>query len=235
VLREVSFRIPAGRVTALIGPSGAGKTTLCHLILGLFSPTSGRITLDGIDLRELDGRWLKRRIALVSQDTFLFHTAIMENIRYARPSASDAEVIAAARAACIHEFIEGLPEGYATLVGDRGVRLSGGQKQRISIARSLLLAPRILILDEATAFLDASVESRLKETVNALMAGKTILVISHRMSTLRGAHKVVILDAAGRVVAEGAPDEAIQPGLDAAGALPRTGLPARPPGGRDFP
>ena len=213
VLRDLSFHIPAGRVTALIGPSGAGKTTLCHLILRLFSPTSGRITLDGIDLRELDNRWLKSRIAMVSQDTFLFHTSIMENIRYARPTASDAEVLAAARAACIHEFVAGLPEGYATLVGDRGVRLSGGQKQRISIARSLLIAPRILILDEATAFLDVSVESRLKDTLSALMAGKTILVISHRMSTLRGAHKVVVLDAAGRVVADGAPEVATQPGL----------------------
>lgn len=216
VLRDLNFRIPAGRVTALIGPSGAGKSTLCHLILRLFNPSAGRITLDGIDLRALDNQWLKKQIAMVSQDTFLFHTSIMENIRYARPTATDAEVVAAARAACIHEFVEGLPEGYATLVGDRGVRLSGGQKQRISIARALLLGPRILILDEATAFLDTSVESRLQETLNVLMAGKTILVISHRMSTLRGADKVVVVSAAGRVVADGSPDRLSNPGRDAA-------------------
>jgi ABC-type multidrug transport system fused ATPase/permease subunit len=198
-LRHLSFNIPAGRMTALVGPSGAGKSTICHLILGLLKPDSGRITLDGVELDHLRRDWLRRRIALVSQDTFLFHTSILENIRFSRPDASDDEVTEAARAACIHEFIVSLPRGYHTEVGDRGVRLSGGQKQRVSIARTILLKPRILLLDEATAFLDASAEERLKETMTTLMEGRTILVVSHRLSTLRGAEKVIAIDANGHL------------------------------------
>ncbi len=197
VLNNLSFQIPSGKVTALIGPSGAGKTTICHLIMKLFDPDSGRITLDGIDLKKLRTDWLKKQIALVSQDIFLFHTSILENIRFSKPLASDEQVMEAARAACIHDFIESLPDGYHTMAGDRGVRLSGGQKQRISIARSFLLEPKILILDEATAFLDASVEDRLKDTIHSMMDRKTIIVVSHRFSTIQNADKIIAHDKNG--------------------------------------
>ena len=135
----------------------------------------------------------------MSQDTFLFHSTILENIRYSKPKASEAEIVEAAKAACIHDYIRSLPDHYQTVVGDRGVRLSGGQKQRISIARAILMEPRILILDEATAFLDASVEDQLKETIRLLMRGKTIIVISHRLSTIQGVDKIIVLEKEGIV------------------------------------
>ncbi|MBI4831045.1 MAG: ABC transporter ATP-binding protein [Candidatus Lindowbacteria bacterium] len=194
VIGNLSFRIPAGKITALIGPSGSGKTTICHLLLRLFDPDAGRITVDGIDLREYRMDWLRKRMALVSQDTFLFHASILENIRYAKPESGDEEIIEAAKAACVHGFVQTLPDGYHAVVGDRGVRLSGGQKQRISIARSILLNPKILILDEATAFLDSSVEERLRETVRSLMEDRTILLVSHRRSTIQGAERTIALD-----------------------------------------
>jgi ABC-type multidrug transport system fused ATPase/permease subunit len=200
VCENLSLRIPSGCVTALVGPSGVGKTTICHLILRLMAPDTGRITLDGIDLQEIDLDWYRKQIALVSQDTFLFHTSILENIRFARPAASRDTVAAAARAACIDEFITGLPQGYDTNVGDRGLRLSGGQKQRISIARAILLDPRILILDEATAFLDPTVEDRLKQTIRELMQNRVVLVVSHRRSTISGADQVISMEQGGRII-----------------------------------
>lgn len=202
VLRNLSFQIPSGKITALIGPSGVGKTTICHLILKLFEPDSGQILLDGTDLNQFRTEWLRKQIALVSQDIFLFHTSILENIRFSNPRASDKAVEAAAKAACVHEFILSLPEGYHTVVGDRGVRLSGGQKQRISIARSILLDPRVLILDEATAFLDTAVEDQLKETMQFLMKDRTILIVSHRFSTIQHADKIIAYEKQG-VVYEG--------------------------------
>ena len=202
VLRDLSFQIPACKVTAIVGPSGVGKTTLCHLIMRLFDPDSGLITLDGIDLKEYKVEWLRKQIALVSQDTFLFHTSILENIRFARPEASYEGIVEASKAACIHEFIESLPDQYYTVVGDRGVRLSGGQKQRISIARSVLMAPKVLILDEATAFLDPAAEERLKKTLHALMKEKTVVVISHRPSAIEWADKIVALES-GRLLYDG--------------------------------
>jgi ABC-type multidrug transport system fused ATPase/permease subunit len=185
-----------------VGPSGAGKTTICHLIMRLFDPDAGRILVDSINLKELKMEWWRSQVALVSQDTFLFHSTIVENIRFARPEAAEQQVVEAARAACIHEFIASLPDGYQTVVGDRGVRLSGGQKQRISIARAILMEPKILILDEAMAFLDPSAESRLKETIRTLMRGKTTIVVSHRRSTIQGADGILTLEgdrAEGRI------------------------------------
>ena len=199
VLRDLSFQIPSGKITALVGPSGVGKTTICHLILKLFDPDSGQITLDGTGLNQFRTEWLRKQIALVSQDIFLFHTSILENIRFSDARASDEDVEAAAKAACIHEFILSLPKGYHTVVGDRGVRLSGGQKQRISIARSILLNPKVLILDEATAFLDASVEERLKETIRFLMRDRTIIIVSHRFSTIQHADKIIAYEKEGLV------------------------------------
>jgi len=197
ILCDLSFHIPSGKITAIIGPSGVGKTTIGHLIMRLFDPEQGRITLDGTDLREFKLEWLRNQVALVSQEPFLFHSTILENIKFSNPEADDATVMDASKAACIHDYIQTLPERYDTVVGDRGVRLSGGQKQRISIARSVLMKPKILILDEATAFLDETVEERLKETIQSLMEGKTIIVISHRFSTIRSADKIIALGEGG--------------------------------------
>lgn len=197
VLQGVSFQFPYGRTTALVGPSGAGKSTICDLTMRLFDPDAGVIMFDGIDLKTLKKEWLRKQIALISQDTHLFHTSILENIRFSNPSASDSAVMDAARDACIYDFIKSLPNGFHTEVGDRGVRLSGGQRKRVSIARSLLVKPRVLIMDEATAYLDTQAEKALKETLQRLMAGKTIIVISHRMSTIRGADKIIAIDKTG--------------------------------------
>jgi ABC-type multidrug transport system fused ATPase/permease subunit len=197
VLRDLTIHIPEGKVTAIVGPSGVGKTTICHLIMRLFDPEAGRTVIDGKDLRELKMEWWRNQVALVSQDTFLFHSTIAENIRFSKPEATDGQIIEAARAACIHEFIASLPEGYQTVVGDRGLRLSGGQKQRLSIARAILIEPKILILDEAMAFLDTSAETRLKETIRSLMQGKTTLLVSHRASTIEGADWIIALGTDG--------------------------------------
>jgi len=197
VLQSLSFRIPAGKTTALIGPSGSGKTTVCHLAMRLFDPDSGSVSLDGIDLKTLRKDWLRKQITLISQDTVLFHTSILENIRFSNPAAGESEVVEAAKAACIHDFIQSLPKGYHTEVGDRGVRLSGGEKQRVSIARSILIKPKILIMDEATAYLDTNTEKELKDTMQTLFTGKTIVVISHRMSTVQDADKIVVMGENG--------------------------------------
>lgn len=199
IVNNISFEIPGGRITAVIGPSGVGKTTLCHLLLRLFDPDSGKITLDGIDLSTISPAWFRKQAAIVSQDIFLFHTSILENIRFSKPDADMDEVMAAATSACIEGFIQSLPESYDTIVGDRGVRLSGGQKQRLSIARAVLLKPKILILDEATAFLDISTEDRLKDTLRLLMEDKTIVIVSHRYTAISHADKIIALDNHGLV------------------------------------
>jgi ATP-binding cassette subfamily B protein len=181
---------------------------VASLLLRLYDPQEGIVKLDGKDVRELDTDWLREQVGIVSQEPVLFATSIAENIRYGRPSASHAEVEAAARAANAHGFIADFPEGYGTIVGERGVRLSGGQKQRVAIARAILKDPRVLVLDEATSALDAESEHLVQEALERLMAGRTTLVIAHRLSTVKGADRVVVIER-GRVAESGTHDELV--------------------------
>jgi ATP-binding cassette subfamily B protein len=201
-LENVSFTIPAGKLVALVGPSGAGKTTITYLLPRLYDPTEGRILLDGHDLRDLTLSTLSAAIGMVTQETYLFHDTIKMNLLYAKPEATEAEIEAAARAANIHEFIMQLPNGYQTLVGERGYRLSGGEKQRIAIARVILKDPRILILDEATSHLDSQSEALIQSALERVMQGRTSLVIAHRLSTVLAADLILVLDR-GRIVERG--------------------------------
>lgn len=205
-LRDVSFEIAPGQQVALVGPSGSGKTTLTYLLLRLYDPAAGRITLDGHDLRDLTQDSLRRHMGMVTQETFLFHASVRENLLYARPEATEADLVAACRAANIHDFIAALPEGYHTVVGERGFRLSGGEKQRLAIARTLLTNPPILILDEATSSLDAASEALIQDALAQLLRGRTSLIIAHRLSTILSSHKIVVMDA-GRVVEQGGHQE----------------------------
>jgi ABC transporter fused permease/ATP-binding protein len=202
VLDAIDLTLAAGEVVALVGPSGAGKSTVASLLLRLYDPDEGSVLLDGRDVRALDPRWLRGHIGTVAQEPILFSTTISENIRYGRPDATDAEVEAAARTANAHGFVSKFPEGYATLVGERGVQLSGGQKQRVAIARAVLKDPRVLILDEATSALDAESEHLVREALERLMKGRTTLIIAHRLSTVMGANRVVVLDG-GMIVQSG--------------------------------
>ena len=201
VLRGLDLQLAPGRVLALVGRSGAGKSTISALISRFYDPSAGRITLDGVPLTELEPRWLRSQVGVVAQEPLLFATSVLENIRYGRPEASEAEVFAAARAANAHDFVEALPRGYATEVGERGVQLSGGQRQRIAIARALLKDPKVLVLDEATSALDAESEHLVQEALGRLMRGRTTLVIAHRLSTVQAADRIVVL--ADGLVAEG--------------------------------
>lgn len=210
-LTDVSFEIGAGERVALVGPSGAGKTTVTYLLPRFYDPTEGRILLDGIDLREITQESLRRHFGVVTQDTFLFHTSVRENLLYARPGASEDEMFAAAQSANIHEFISGLPDGYETIVGERGFRLSGGEKQRLAIARALLKDPDILILDEATSHLDATSEHLIQEALEVLLKGRTSVIIAHRLSTILTADKIVVLDQ-GRVMEVGTHAELLRKG-----------------------
>ena len=189
-------------MVALVGSSGAGKSTVAALVGRLYDPDAGRVTLDGVDLRELDPSWLRRQVGVVSQEPVLFAASIRENIGYGRPGASDAEVERAARLAHAHAFITTFPHGYDTAVGERGVQLSGGQKQRVAIARALLKNPRVLILDEATSALDSESEALVRDALATLVAGRATLVIAHRLSTVMAATRVVVLEG-GRVVQVG--------------------------------
>lgn len=202
VLQQLSLALRPGEVVAVVGPSGAGKSTLAALLSRFYDPQSGTITLDSHDLRTLESDWLREQVGVVSQEPILFATSIRENIRYGRLTATQDEVEAAAKAANAHDFIQSFPEGYDTLVGERGVRLSGGQKQRVAIARALLKDPRILVLDEATSALDAESEALVQEALDRLMQGRTTLIIAHRLSTVMGADRVVVLDG-GRIVESG--------------------------------
>jgi ABC-type multidrug transport system fused ATPase/permease subunit len=202
VIDGLDLHVRSGEVVAIVGPSGAGKSTIAALLARLYDPLDGHVRLDGRDLRELDADWLRRQIGTVAQEPILFSANIADNIRYGRPEASDAEVEAAARAANADAFIRAFPRGYQTLVGERGVQLSGGQKQRVAIARAILKNPRILVLDEATSALDAENEHLVREALDRLMRGRTTLIIAHRLSTVSGAHRVVVLDR-GRVAQSG--------------------------------
>ncbi len=201
-LSNLSITIAAGETVAIVGPSGSGKTTLFQLLLRYYDPQVGSITLDGVDIRQLDLHTLRGAIGIVPQDTIIFSNNAMENIRYGRADATDEEVMAAARMAAANEFIERLPEGYQSFLGERGVRLSGGQRQRIAIARALLKNPPLLLLDEATSALDAESERLVQAALEAAMVDRTTLVIAHRLATVQRADRILVMDA-GRIVESG--------------------------------
>jgi subfamily B ATP-binding cassette protein MsbA len=206
VLRNVDLSIAPGQVVALVGPSGAGKTTLVHLIPRFYDVTEGRITIDGYDVRRVKMRSLREQVGIVPQETALFSGSVGDNIRYGKLDATTAELEAAARAANAHDFIMALPQGYDTLVGERGVKLSGGQRQRVAIARALLKDPRILILDEATSSLDSESELAVQEALERLMRNRTTFVIAHRLSTITGADWIGVLED-GQVIEQGTHQE----------------------------
>jgi ATP-binding cassette subfamily B protein len=201
-LRDVSFRIEPGQLAALVGPTGAGKTTITNLLPRFYDPQLGAVRLDGHDVRDLTLESLGKQIGMVFQDTFLFHASIRENLLYARPDATEAEMMAAAKAAYIHDFIASLPQGYETVVGERGHRLSGGEKQRVAIARVILKDPRVLILDEATSNLDSESEHLIQVALRPLFEGRTSLVIAHRLSTILAADVILVMDR-GELIEQG--------------------------------
>jgi ATP-binding cassette, subfamily B, bacterial len=210
-LREIAAEIPAGTRTALVGETGSGKTTLAYLVARLYEPERGRVTIDGVDIRDVTLASLAATVGLVSQETYLFHASIRENLRFACPQASDAEIEDAARAAQIHELIASLPEGYDTPVGERGYRFSGGEKQRIAIARTVLRNPPVLILDEATSALDTETERAVQLALDDLSRGRTTIAIAHRLSTIRDADQILVLDG-GRIVERGTHEELLELG-----------------------
>ncbi|NBM14603.1 ABC transporter ATP-binding protein [Streptomyces sp. GC420] len=201
-LTGIDVTVPAGGSLAVVGPTGSGKSTLSYLVPRLYDVTGGRVTLDGVDVRDLGFDTLARAVGVVSQETYLFHASVADNLRFAKPDATDEEIHEAARAAQIHDHIASLPDGYDTLVGERGYRFSGGEKQRLAIARTILRDPPVLILDEATSALDTRTEQAVQEAIDALSAGRTTITIAHRLSTIRDADQIVVLDK-GRIAERG--------------------------------
>ncbi|WP_328684911.1 ABC transporter ATP-binding protein [Streptomyces sp. NBC_00343] len=206
ILDGLDITVPAGNSLAIVGPTGAGKSTLGYLVPRLYDVTGGRVTLDGVDVRDLDFDTLARAVGVVSQETYLFHASVADNLRFAKPDATDEELHTAARAAQIHEHIAGLPDGYDTVVGERGHRFSGGEKQRLAIARTILRDPPVLILDEATSALDNRTEAAVQDAIDALSANRTTLTIAHRLSTIRSADQIVVLDS-GQIAERGTHEE----------------------------
>jgi ATP-binding cassette subfamily B protein len=202
VLRGISAAIEPGQLIALVGPSGGGKTTISNLIPRLYDVTSGAVRIDGYDVRDLTEKSLRGAIGVVSQDAHLFHDSVLSNLRYARPNASLDEIHGACKAAQIHDVIAALPDGYDTLVGERGYRLSGGEKQRLALARLMIKAPAVVLLDEATAHLDSESEAAVQRALANTLAGRTSIVIAHRLSTVRAADEILVLDS-GHVVERG--------------------------------
>ncbi|RSN94541.1 multidrug ABC transporter ATP-binding protein [Streptomyces sp. WAC 05379] len=209
ILDGIDVTVPAGGSLAVVGPTGAGKSTLGHLVPRLYDVTGGRVTLDGVDVRDLDFDTLARAVGVVSQETYLFHATVADNLRFAKPDATDEELHAAAKAAQIHDHIASLPDGYDTVVGERGHRFSGGEKQRLAIARTILRDPPVLILDEATSALDTRTEHAVQEAIDALSANRTTVTIAHRLSTIRGADQIAVLDA-GQVAERGTHEELLE-------------------------
>jgi ATP-binding cassette subfamily B protein len=209
VLDGIDITVPAGGSLAVVGPTGAGKSTLGYLVPRLYDVTGGRVTLDGVDVRDLDFDTLARAVGVVSQETYLFHASVADNLRFAKPDATDEELVAAATAAQIHDHIAALPDGYDTVVGERGHRFSGGEKQRLAIARTILRDPPVLILDEATSALDTRTEAAVQQAVDALSADRTTITIAHRLSTVRGADQIVVLDS-GKLAERGTHEELLE-------------------------
>jgi ATP-binding cassette, subfamily B, bacterial len=210
-LQDVAFAVPAGTKTALVGETGSGKTTLAYLAARLYDVDRGRVTVGGVDIRDLSFRALSDLVGVVAQETYLFHASVRDNLRFAKPDATDEQLEAAARAARIHDVIAALPEGYDTVVGERGYRFSGGEKQRIAIARTVLRNPPILILDEATSSLDTETERLVQEAIDRLSEGRTTIAIAHRLSTIRDADQIIVLDD-GRIVESGRHDDLLRAG-----------------------
>lgn len=210
-LTGIDVSVPAGGSLAVVGATGSGKSTLSYLVPRLYDVSAGRVTIDGTDVRDLTFDTLAAAVGVVSQETYLFHASVAENLRFAKPDATDEEIHAAARAAQIHDHITGLPDGYDTLVGERGYRFSGGEKQRLAIARTILRNPPVLILDEATSALDTRTEQAVQDAIDTLSAGRTTITIAHRLSTIRDADQIVVLDA-GRIIERGTHDELLAAG-----------------------
>jgi ATP-binding cassette subfamily B protein len=209
ILKDLSFQAPAQHMTAIVGPSGSGKTTITNLVMRLYDVTAGSVRLDGVDIRDLDLKNLRQNIGMVTQEAYLFNGSIRDNLLYARPDATEAQLIAACREANIYSLVETLPQGFDTLVGNRGIKLSGGEKQRFSIARVILKDPRIIIFDEATSSLDSITEALIQEAIEPLLKGRTSLVIAHRLSTIMAADQILVLDQ-GRIVETGLHHELLE-------------------------
>jgi ATP-binding cassette, subfamily B, bacterial len=208
-VRDIDLVVPAGTRTAVVGETGAGKTTLGYLVARLYEPQEGRVTIDGVDVRDASLESLAATVGVVSQETYLFHASVRENLRFARPDATDEQIEDAARTARIHNLIASLPDGYDTIVGERGYRFSGGEKQRMAIARTVLRNPPVLVLDEATSSLDTQTEAAVQAELERLAEGRTTITIAHRLSTVRDAEQIVVLDH-GRIVERGTHDELME-------------------------